>query len=260
MVLVERRVGGGDLALAEGVGERGVDGQGGDAEAGGGVAVDDELRAQAFVLLVGGDVLELGQLLHGGHQPGRPLVEFGDGVRGEGVLILRGGAAAADVEFLRALQVELHAGDVRGLRAQAVEDGFGSVAGLRPERWWRSASGLRTRNMLAELEEPPPGPPPPRKLSDVLDAGIFLGDVDELAHLLLHVEEGDVLLALNAAAETAGVLLREEAVGDDGEEIDVEAEGERRRRSSVMIWWRMTQRRPRSYSAVTRARRARRVR
>ena len=62
VVLVELLIHGGDLALAEGVGERGVDGESGDAEARGGVAVDDEIGLEALVLLVGGDVAELGEL------------------------------------------------------------------------------------------------------------------------------------------------------------------------------------------------------
>ena len=55
-VLIEAGVHGGDLALAEGVVEHLVDGRGGDAEARGGVAIDDEGCGEALILLVGGDV------------------------------------------------------------------------------------------------------------------------------------------------------------------------------------------------------------
>ena len=51
-----------DLALAEGVVERGVDHGGLDAEAGGGIAVDGERRRRARHLLVGADVAELRHL------------------------------------------------------------------------------------------------------------------------------------------------------------------------------------------------------
>ena len=60
VVLVELLVGGGDLALAEGIRERGVNGERADAEARCGVAVDDQLGLQALALLVGCNVLELG--------------------------------------------------------------------------------------------------------------------------------------------------------------------------------------------------------
>ena len=42
--------------------------------------------------------------------------------------------------------------------------------------------------------------------------------------LLLHQLEGDALVGLDAADQPAGVLLREEALGHDDEEIDVERE------------------------------------
>ena len=56
MVLIELGEDGGDLALSEGVVEGVVDVGHGDAEAGGGVAVDDQAGAQALVLKVAGYV------------------------------------------------------------------------------------------------------------------------------------------------------------------------------------------------------------
>ncbi len=56
VVLVELRENGGDLALAEGVVERVVDVGHGDAQPGRGVAIDDQLGAQALVLQIAGHV------------------------------------------------------------------------------------------------------------------------------------------------------------------------------------------------------------
>ncbi len=56
VILVARDIDGRDLALAEGVIQRVVDLADGDAEAGGGVAIDDEIGLQGPVLLVAVDV------------------------------------------------------------------------------------------------------------------------------------------------------------------------------------------------------------
>ena len=61
VVLVELREDDRDLALAEGVVERIVDGRGGQAQARGGVAVEREVGAQAGGLLVAGYVGQLRQ-------------------------------------------------------------------------------------------------------------------------------------------------------------------------------------------------------
>ena len=110
-VLVERGVHGGDLALAEGVVEDLVDGGGGDAEARGGVAIDDQGCGQALVLLVGGDVAQLGHGAHAREQLRRPGVQLVQVFVGERVLILRGAAAAADLDVLLGLQEERGAGN-----------------------------------------------------------------------------------------------------------------------------------------------------
>ena len=55
-ILIELGENGGDLALAKGVVERVVDISGEDAEAGSGVAVDDERCEEAVIQFVAGDV------------------------------------------------------------------------------------------------------------------------------------------------------------------------------------------------------------
>ncbi len=59
VILVELGEHGRDLALAERVVERVVDGRGRDAEARGGVAIDHQMRIQAVVLLIGRDIAQL---------------------------------------------------------------------------------------------------------------------------------------------------------------------------------------------------------
>ena len=58
-ILVRLGVDGGDDALPEGIVECVVDRRGGDAESGGGVAIDLDLRGQTLVQIVGGDVAQL---------------------------------------------------------------------------------------------------------------------------------------------------------------------------------------------------------
>ena len=95
-------------------------------------------------------------------------------------------------------------------------------------RW---SAGLEGDEHAAVLEAPPPGPPPPRKPRTFCDAGILLDDLRRSASWLsARVEEGGVLLGLERAAEAAGVLQGEEALGHDDEEIDVEREGDEQRR------------------------------
>ena len=123
VVLVLLREDGGDLALREGVVEHVVDGRRRDAEARGGVAVDDERGAEAVDLLVAGDVgddavesFELVDELVG------DLRELdGIGVF-DGVLVLRARDAVFDGEVLRGLQEGLDAGDLVELALQALDD------------------------------------------------------------------------------------------------------------------------------------------
>ncbi len=81
VILIELREHRRNLPLAEGIVEGVVEWLRGDAEARGGVAVDDEHGVQAQVLLVGGDVAQLGNLLHLLDQSAEPIrpVQSGSG-------------------------------------------------------------------------------------------------------------------------------------------------------------------------------------
>jgi len=196
--------------------ERGVDGQGGDAEARGGVAVDDQLGLEAFVLLVGGDILELGQALHGVHQARAPLLQVGDSVRGEGVLVLGGGGTRAEAQLLHVLEVEGDAGEVAGGGAQTVEDDIGCVAGLHALIHGLEEDEGAGLVSTAAAEEADGG----------LHAWVFVHDGEDLLDLRFHGSEAGVLLGADLAAQASRVLLGEEALGDDDVEVDVDDECE----------------------------------
>ena len=65
-------------------------------------------------------------------------------------------------------------------------------------------------------------------------------DVDKLPQLCLHGREGDVLRRPAPNPISAGVLLREEALGNDDVEVDARAQPCRCVISRVRGWWRST--------------------
>ena len=113
-VLVGLRVDGRDLALAEGVVERVVDGLQRHAEPAGELAVDVDLQPQALVLRLGGDVAHDRRGLQPLRQPlrpqRRPPSASGAGQR---VLVLRAADAGRDLDVLHRLEVHDHAGDAQ---------------------------------------------------------------------------------------------------------------------------------------------------
>ena len=54
----------------------------------------------------------------------------------------------------------------------------------------------------------------------VIDGRILLNDANHFVQLFPHGREGNVLVSHNHAADTAGILLREEAFRHDDVEID----------------------------------------
>ena len=84
-------------------------------------------------------------------------------------------------------------------------------------------------------------PPPARAAAGEADHGVdrrvAADDVDELAQLLAHRLRRDALVGAQAAVELAGVLLREEALGDGAEEVDVEADHARPGSASPASRW-----------------------
>src|ERR1700746_1135137 len=121
-ILVERGVEGGDLALAGGVVQSGVDGGGQNAKAGGGVAVDNQRSEKALVQLVTGNVADHGngaEFLHKARQPVGELLR----VRIlEAILKFRAAAAVFDGEVLHRLHEERDAVNTGEPRLEAADD------------------------------------------------------------------------------------------------------------------------------------------
>ena len=121
-ILVRLREDRRDLALAKGVIQRIVDRLRADAEARRRIAVDDQARLQAQILVVAGDIAELRQclqLLHKARRPEAQLLRIGIF---EAVLILRAADAVLDGQVLHRLHEERNALDVGQCRLQAADD------------------------------------------------------------------------------------------------------------------------------------------
>ena len=121
-VLVERVVDRRDLALAEGVVERRIDGAHGEPQAGHAVAVEHQAGLHALVLLVGADVGEFRQRHQGAADARFPLAQVAEMVGLQGVLIVGVARTAADAHVLGRGQEQAGAGLVRQLAAQPRHD------------------------------------------------------------------------------------------------------------------------------------------
>ena len=122
MILVQAFVNVGDLALAEGVAKSIVDVLYGNAEAAGGIAVNDDGALQSMHLLVGVDVAQLRDFLEALHDDGRPMREVAEIIRLKRVLVLRAAETASNVEVLNSLQVQRGARNPGSLRTNARND------------------------------------------------------------------------------------------------------------------------------------------
>ena len=83
-------------------------------------------------------------------------------------------------------------------------------------------------------------PPLPVKAITLATAGSALTMSTKLRNPLPHRLKRGVLVALNAANEAAGVLLRKKSFGHDDEQIDIHADREQENTSSVKAGWRST--------------------
>ena len=205
VILVERAVHGGDLPLAEGIVERAVDERGRDAEPCGGVAIILQRVLQPVVLLVGVDVGEdrlLAQLVQELRRPGGHVVEV---VALQRVLIERGGRAAAGLEILRGGKIEVHPRHLRGQGPQPRDHVVDRRAQLEVLEGDEQMGGARAG-----------------ETGDRLHGRIGLHDLDQPLEPVVHRLEGGGLVGLDGAGEPAGILLREEALGDAPEEKDVQ--------------------------------------
>ncbi len=217
----------GDLALAERVVQRVVDQLRLDAVARGGVAIDRQRQRGALGLLVGGDVAQLRQLLHRGQDLRRPLVQLVEIGILQREFELRARGAAAEAHVLGGLHIEPGALDLVQLRPQPRDDLLRIDVAL-VVRLQRDVHAAGVERGAAAADEH----------RDAVDGGIGLHDLAQLLLMPLHVGKGDILRRLRGSGEKAVVLLREEALGNDDEQIDRqrqrrEEDAERRRASSA---------------------------
>src|SRR5215470_8892686 len=121
--------------------------------------------------------------------------------------------AAADAEILNGLQIECRAGHALALAANASDNFVGAEFAFAERLELREhARGAAAAAAAGEG-------------GDRVDSGIAADDIGEGAHLLRHGGEREILITQYLAVDTPGVLLREEALGCDDEEIEVEADG-----------------------------------
>ncbi len=110
VILIQRRVHGGDLRLPERFVQSVVNHLRRDAQARRGIAIVNQRSLQSAVLLIGVDVGENAQLAHFGEQTRAPSHQIVNVVALNRVLILRVALAAADAQVLPRLQEDRRAG------------------------------------------------------------------------------------------------------------------------------------------------------
>ena len=210
-VLVGLGVDGGDLALAEGVVERIVDGLHGDAEPPGRLAVDLHHGAQAAVLGLRHHLAQHGrgaQLLGEAAGPQRHLLLVAADQR---VLELRPADARADLHVLHRLEVDGDAGDGADLLLQPVDDGgdvgLALVARLEGDL---QVAGVGRGVERADADD----------RDDARHVGVGADGVGDLVLQLHHLGEGDLRAGLHHRLDEPRVLQRQEALGHDHVEAD----------------------------------------
>ena len=165
------------------------------------------------------DVLQARQLRHLLLDDRRPVVELRRIGRGQRVLVLRLAEPAADIDVLARLHEELHARHLGHLGPQPLDDllrrGIAVAERLELDE---HAGGVLRRVAAGRADEAhhaadAPDPSGPCRRARWRGPAIAC--------------EGDVLPRLGLAEDEAGVLLGEEALGDDDVEIAGEADQQR---------------------------------
>ncbi len=218
-----------DLTLAERVVKRVVDQLRLDAVARRGVAVDLQLQRGALALLVGGDVAQLGQRLHPGQDLRRPFVQLVEIGILKRELELRPGRPAAEPHVLRRLHVEPGALDLFELGTQAGDDLLGGGGAF--------VARLQRDEHVAVVAGPAAAAD---RHSHAGDIGVCPHDLAERLLPPLHRGEGNILRGFGRGGDQAVILLREEALGNDDEQIDRQSQcrEEDQQASSAASAWR----------------------
>ena len=129
---------------------------------------------------------------------------------------MRIAAAAAHLDILLRLQEERGTGNAGEFPSQSVHYLIGSY--LSRTLIWRLKSDEHVAHVCAAAARSAASD----ECSDCLHRGIFKHHLRQLLLLGRHGGKADVLGAAGAAAEPSGVLLREESLGHDHEQIDVQ--------------------------------------
>ncbi len=217
VILIQRVIERGDLTLAEGVIEHGVEHLHIDAEARGAIAIDSDHHLLAAGLRVGVDAVELRDRRQRRlyfRRPGAQQIEI---VRLQAVLIAGVGAAAADMQILRCHQEHLRAGDMAGFHAQPVGHfGGGGVALVEILQPHEEVGAVARAEHAAA-----------HRGHNALYRRIGLNNVGEYQHFRLHRLKRDVLVGAQRAHQQAGVLIGKEALLHHAVKKQIEQHGKR---------------------------------
>ena len=220
VILVQRFIHGGDLALAEEIVQRIVDQLGRDAEARGGVAIVDHLGLKSAILLVAVDIddeRDRFQLLEHLGREGNEVLEV---IAAHGELIERSAIPAADAQVLGGLQKERGAGNSGELGAQALHDEIDGDLAFGERLEGDEHASLIQRGRAAATSAATSG-----KAVDGVHRRVGGHDVDHLQERLVHGLKRGVLVGDDLAGHTPGILLGEEALGHAKEQVHIEADG-----------------------------------
>ncbi len=202
MILVQLREHGGDFALAVGVVERVVDGRRRDAQARGGIAIEDHAHAQAVHLLIGGHVAQLGYFLQARHHLRNEGVQLvGVGIF-ERVLVLRAADAIFHGQILHRLHIQRDARDLGQLRLQSPDHVAGADLPLL-ERLQVDLNASRVQRGVGSIDAD--------ERRQALDRRILQNHFIQRLLPLRHGPERDGLLGFGNALNHARILNREES-------------------------------------------------
>ena len=215
MILVERPVHGRDLALSKRVVESIVQSRGIDSHAAGGIAIDDQLGLQSFILLVRVLVAQFRQASQFVQQTWRPVIQVVEICTLQSVLVLRIAEAPANGEILGGLQDQRRARHDGQLAAKTIDHIVGGdQRAALPEMLRPAGAALFQR--LQHHKEPP-------LVQRCVSAGksdyginrrIFHHDVDVALHLVAHGLERNILCRHHRAHDASGILLGEKTFGN----------------------------------------------
>ena len=218
LVVVGRSIDGRDLARAEGIVQfltHLIDRHAIDRRL---LAVDLDGDLRILDIEIGGDIEQAGDIRHLVAHLGRQPIQRVSVVRLHRVLVLAFRRPAAEIDVLNRLEEYLDAGHVRGGTAQPRDDRLDVVA---------LGAGFK-RDQHAAAVDQRIGTAGANGRIDVIDGGIGLDDIGDLALVLDHRRIGDVGLGVGDAVEIAGILGREKALRDDDIKPDRAGHGQQR--------------------------------